>query len=515
MSELYPDEALKAHRDGLIYIHRLDELDKGYSAGWSISSLADNKCRGDGLKGLLSGILEPLGRLQSEWAGPQAVNSLDVYSAAAIKGTEETEHELRETVAGFVSNVQSLETPLTMSLDLRPDATLPASMDDFDASSDPQTLGVHMDRFNIAFADALEHSYERGAFGLVPVLNVTEQTDWGSEALSRYVALSYLYGYPTIQNYYTGTLHPRYLHEPEAIASDMEATYLRHGGVHGNSDNQGCLSVVTLNLPRLSRLSRTEDEFFRKLDDALELARVVHEGKRRHLEEMLTEGRLPETAKHLDSLDWHFSSVNVVGMNEALQQLIGAGTGHVAGKAVTYRLLEHLIWRIEEIQVETGHVYTLEAAPCEEAGAHMAEKDAASQPGGVQPHYTASTELPPWHGDDLWDAMEHQKKYHGIYTGGNVFQIHLARGLGYRDECKLLLRRALEVFGFNHLKVSPVFSLCREHGYLWGEQQTCPVCGGDAEVYTWVDCGPRALDKLGEGLKEAHRRRVYSDVKDR
>ena len=111
--------------------------------------------------------------------------------------------------------------------------------------------------------------------------------------------------------------------------------------------------------------------------------------------------------------------------------------------------------------------------------------------------------------------MEHQKKYHGIYTGGNVFQIHLARGLNYREECKLLLRRALKVFGFNHLKVSPVFSLCREHGYLFGEQRRCSVCGGDAEVYTWVDCSPRALDRLSEGLKEVHRRRVYSDVKDR
>ena len=514
MSGLYPDEALKAHRDGLIHIHRLDEPDKGYSAGWSITSLAENRRRGDGLKELLSGILEPIQRLQREWAGPHAVNSLDVYCAAAIEETEDTDIELRETVAGFVSNVQSLGAPLSVSLDLWLDATMPASMFGL-ASSDPQTLGALMDRFNGAFVGALEHSYGRGEFNLIPVLNITEQTDWESGALSRYVALMYLYGYPTLQNYYTGTLHPRYLHEPEAVASDMTATYIRHGGVHGNSDSQGCLSVVTLNLPRLSRLSKTEDEFFRKLDEAVELAKAVHEGKRRHLEEMLAEGRLPETARCLDSLDWHFSSVNVVGMNEALLHLIGAGTGHVVGKAITYRLLEHLIWRIEEMQVETGHVYTLEAAPCEEAGAHMAMKDAVAQPGDVQTYYTGSTELPPWHGDDLWDAMEHQKKYHGIYTGGNVFQIHLARGLGYREECMLLLRRALEVFGFNHLKVSPVFSLCSEHGYLWEEQQTCPVCGGDAEVYAWVDCSPQPLDELGEGLKEAHRRRVYSDVKDR
>ena len=513
MSGLYPDKALKAHREGLIHIHRLEEPDKGYSAGWSISSLTDDE-HNDSLRELLGSIMEQLRRLQREWAGPQAINSLDAYSAAAVKDAEETDTRLRETLGCFVSDAQSLDSQLSVSLDLKPDATLPASLFDF-SSSDPLTLGARMDRFNGAFADTLEHSYGRGSFRLVPILNITERTDWGSEALSRYVALSYLYGYPVFQNYYTGTLHPRYLHEPEAVASDVEATYLRHGGVHGNSDGQGCLSVVTLNLPRRSRLSRTEEEFFERLDEAVELAGAVHEGKRGHLEAMLAEGGLSETEKRLDSLDWHFSAVNVVGMNEALQRLIEAGTGHVAGKAVTYRLLEHLVWRIEEMQEETGHLYTLEAAPCVEAGTLMAEREAANPSGDVQPFYTASTELPLWHGDDIWDAMEHQKKYHGIYTGGNVFQIHLARGLNYREECKLLLRRSLEVFGFNHLKVSPVFSLCVEHGYLPGERRTCPVCGGDAEAYTWVDCSPRPLDELSKGLKEAHKRRVYSDVKDR
>ncbi len=512
MSGLYPDEALKAHREGLIYIHCLDEPDKGYSAGWSIDSLTDEERRGDP-KRLLCGVLEQLARLQGEWAGPQTVNSLDVHCAAAFKRAGTAIPELRETVAGFVSEAQLLGSQLAISLDLVPDATFPSSMLDL-SSDDPQALEALMDGFNEAFADALEYSYGRGSFRLVPVLNVTEKTNWVSEALTRYIALLYLYGYPTIQNYLTGTLNPRYLHEPEVAASD-EATLLRHGGVHGNSDNQGCLSIVTLNLPHISHLSDTEDEFFHRLDEAVDVARAVHEGKRRHLEALFAEGGLPETARHLDSLDWHFSVVNVVGMNEALLDLIDAGTGHVAGKAVTYRLLEHLVWRIEEFQAETGHLYTLEAAPCVEAGALMAEREAANL--SEEPHlfYTASTELPPGYGDDLWDAMEHQKKYHGIYTGGDVFQIHLARGLNYREECKLLLRRSLEVFGFNHLKVSPVFSLCSEHGYLYGEQRRCPVCGGGTETYTWVDCNPRPLDDLSVGLKEAHRRRVYSDVKDR
>jgi len=513
MSGLYPNDALKAQREGLIHIHRLDEPDKGYSAGWSFGSLTNDKPNRS-LKGLLGGVLDQLGRLQREWAGPQAVNSLDVYCAAAVKRAEITDRELMEAVAGFVTEAQLLGSQLAISLDLTPDATLPEYVLGF-ASSDPKTLRAHMDDFNGAFADALEHIYGMGSFRLVPVLNISDKTDWGSEALSRYIELSYTYGYPVLQNYHTGTLNPRYLHEPEAVASDVEAMYLRHGGVHGNSDSQGCLSVVTLNLPHISRLSNTEDEFFDGLDEAVDLARAVHEGKRRHLEALFADGGLPETVRHLDSLDWHFSAVNVVGMNEALLNLIDAGAGHVAGKAVTYRLLEHLVWRIEEIQEETGHLYTLEAAPCVEAGTLMAERESDAPYGDVQPFYTASTELPPGHGDDLWDAMEHQKKYHGIYTGGNVVQIHLARGLKYREECKLLLRRALEVFGFNHMKVSPVFSLCREHGYLFGEQRRCPVCGGDAEVYTWVDCSPRPLDELSEGLKEVHRRRVYCDVKDR
>lgn len=507
MSGLYPDKVLKAHREGLIHIHGLDEPDKGYSAGWSIESLtSDERQGGPGV--LLSGVLEAVARLQGEWAGPQAVNSLDFHCAASAEASGERDGGLREAVAGFVSGAQTLVAQLSVGLDLAPGATMPAS-------GDPQTLGARMDLFNGAFADALEQSYVNGSFRLVPILNITEQTEWGSEALSRYVALLCLYGYPTIQNYHTGTLHTRYLHEPETVASHVEATYLRHGGVHGNSDNQGLLSLVTLNLPRLSRLSRTEEEFFDGLDGAVELAVAAQEAKRKHLEALFAGGGLPESERRLDSLDWHFSAVNVVGMNEALLNLIDADAGHVAGKAVTYRLLERLVWRVEEAQTETGHLYTLEAAPCVEAGALMAEREAAPRPGDACPFYTASTELPPWHSDDLWDAMEHQKKYHGIYTGGNVFQINLSRGLMYREECKLLLRRSLEVFGFNHLKVSPVFSLCAEHGYLLGEQRKCPVCGGEAETYTWVDCSPRPLDGLSKGLKEAHRRRVYSDVKDR
>ncbi|MBN2335054.1 hypothetical protein JXL21_05800 [Candidatus Bathyarchaeota archaeon] len=515
MSEVYPKKAVEAHRDGLIYIHCLGGPDKGYSAGWSLESLAETDNQGD-LGESLTRIVESLTRLEAEWAGPQAVNSLDAYAAAHLHGGEMTDSRLKEIVVDFVGKVnESIRPSLAVSLDLKPDAAMvepPYTTSETYAS---QGFIDEMDRFNHAFAEALEQSYRRGLFRVVPILNLMRHVDWGSETLSRYISTSYRYGYPIYQNFYTGTLHPRYLHGTESLEPDPLATYLRHGGVHGNSDGQGILDVVTLNLPRISHESRDEEDFFNQIDAAMELARDAHESKRGHLETMLEEGMLPETARHVDSLDWHFSAVNMVGMNEALTHVIGAGTEHVAGKAVTYRLLEHMIRKLETIQEETGHIYTLEAAPCEEAGAAMAQREAADNPGEAQPFYTGSTELPPWHGDDLWDALEHQKKYHGIYTGGDVFQIHLAEGVDYREECKLLLRRTLEVFGFNHLKVSPVFSLCGEHGYITGERSGCPMCGEETQVITWVDCSPRSVGSLGEGLKEAYRRRVYSDVKDR
>ena len=174
---------------------------------------------------------------------------------------------------------------------------------------------------------------------------------------------------------------------------------------------------------------------------------------------------------------------------------------------------------VEEYQEETGNLYTLAAYPSERAGSYMAQTDKEKFPemkvsGTYAPYYTCSSELPPNHGDDLWDALEHQKKYHSIYTGANVFQIHLKHGLEYRAEGKLLLLRCLEKFGYNSTKFSPIYSICKKHGYVEGATERCPHCDSPTNTYVWVDGEATNLRTLSNGLKEANRERVHYDVKN-
>ena len=211
----------------------------------------------------------------------------------------------------------------------------------------------------------------------------------------------------------------------------------------------------------------------------------------------------------MENFDWGFSVITLVGMNEALESLIDAPMGHVAGKAVTYKLLEYILRKIETVQAETGLLLSLEAYPSETAGAILlTEYETRHQT------LTAATELKSSHGNDLWDALEHQKKYHSLYTGGTLQQIHLEQGLDYNDELMLLVKRTIENFGYNYLAITPVFSLCPEHGYVKGDNN-CPICGSETTAYTRIDGNMTKVSQIPEPLKEAYWRRVYYDVKNR
>jgi ribonucleoside-triphosphate reductase len=289
------------------------------------------------------------------------------------------------------------------------------------------------------------------------------------------------------------------------------------GYVLGDPAGGGRLGVATLNLPRLGHEARNEEDFFDRLGALLENAVDALESRRRAVEESLEAGRLPETRRVQGSVEGHRSAITLAGMNEALMSVIDAGVGHVAGKAVTYKVLEFISGRLEEARAEHSHNFSLESYPCVEAGAVLAAMDRqlygdSYAQGENAPYYTAASELPPGHGDDLWQALDHQKRLHAIYGGATMLEVHLRRGIPLRDECGLLVERIMGQ-GFGEVKVSPLFSLCPEHGYISGEVYACPVCGRETAAYTWVDGRPRPLGQVSEGLKEAHRQRVSHDVK--
>jgi ribonucleoside-triphosphate reductase len=481
--QIYSSEVLEAHKNGDIYIHKLDEIGKGYSSGWSVNKI-EEKYNPRNLDEFLRSVLEHLRILKHEWIGPQSFNNIDLYTQKYTGHKSEL----------YYSFLRSLPTRTAFSIN-------------------PQDIRSEI--FHRYFLESLENLLLKGVFHAIPIINIKDEIAWNSPMLNQYIAYCFKYGNAHFQNFLTGTITFDQLTE-KPRTRDLSNVYLRQGSIVGNSDDRGILSISTINLPRLGYSSKSEDDFFSNLEKVLDVVIKASDQKRIYLEKRLKNGDLPVTEDYLDSFDWHYSVINLSGMNEALLRSIDAGTAHVAGKAVSYKLLEKILWTLEDHQEESGNMFSLESLPSEEVGSILAEKDSLKFPDmfDVEPvYYTGSTNLPIDHGSDLWDWLEHQKKFHSIYTGGSIFQVILSEMISFRTECVLLIRKILEEFGYNYLKISPTFSLCEEHGYLKGHKEICNVCGKSTTIYTWIDGYLRSLSSLNQLLKEAYKKRVHHHIK--
>jgi hypothetical protein len=475
-SDVYSREALEAHRAGEIFIHHVDEAGIGYSTGVDVGELQEAQGRARSLSEYLHNVVEAVKKIEGEWAHRVTLHGLDLGAREWLDG--ERGGEAAAAVGDFVSELNRLRFNVSLSL-----------------NEENRSYG-----FSRVLADQLEAHAAQSRMAPAIVYNVTDNTDLAEEPHRRYVSHAYRYG--NVE--FVGTLR------------ELGGQSLT-GYVLGDTRNGGRLGVVTLNLPRIGYEARNEEDFYGRLGALTQLTVEALEQKRRAVEESIEDGRLPYTGQLQGSLEGHHSAIAVAGLNEALVNLIDAGVGHVAGKAVTYKVLEFLRDQVLEARETYRHSYSLEAYPSAEAGAFFADEDRrlysdAFTQGEGAPYYTAASELPPSHGDDLWQALEHQKRLQIIYSGGTMMEVHLRKGIPYRDECGLLVKRIMQR-GFADVKVSPVFSLCPVHGYIYGEVEVCPTCGQDARAYVWVDGQARPLDTLNEGLKEAHRQRVFHDVK--
>jgi anaerobic ribonucleoside-triphosphate reductase len=472
-ADVFNPEALEAHRGGGIFIHLLEKSRLGYSTGVDLGRLIDAALRNT-LDDYLAEVIETVKRLRGEWAHSVTLHGLEAGIAEVLGEAGYTDDQTRESIFSFINEINQTRFRVTLSLN--------------------ETSEPHM--FKQMLADQLEASASQGHMNIDIAYNVTSDTDLSKEPHKEYVSLAFKHGNVEFQG----------------------ETPIKRTGILGDPWDGGRLGVVTLNLPRLGYEARNEEDFYARLGHLTELAVEALEDKRRAVEEFLEAGYLPYTRQLHGSLEGHASVVTLAGVNEAVMNLIDAGVSHVAGKAVTYKVLEFMWGQLREAQSTTGHTYSLEAYPCMEAGVVFAAEDQRLDDiftqGESSPYYTAAAELPPSHGDDLWWAMDHLKKMQSIFTGGTTQEVHLQEGLEYRDECGVLIKQIMRQ-GYPNVKPSPLFSLCPNHGYLPGEAEECPGCGEPPTVYTWVDGYPRALVLLSDGLKEAHRQRVSHDVKSR
>ncbi len=534
LRRVYGPEVAEAHRSGDFHIHNLSMGIVGYCAGWSIEDILTQGFNGipartesappRHLSTALLQLANFLGTIQNEWAGAQAFNSLDTYLAPYVRVDGLGYRQVKQEMQQFIYNLNIAsrwggQTPFTnITFDLKP----PKDLADAPAVYASELIGEtysefqpEMDMINRAFCEVMAEGdmRERVFTFPIPTYNITKDFEWDGGVTEAIFNMTAKYGTPYFQNFISSDLNPEDVRAMCCrLQLNLKELYRRVGGTFGYADKTGSVGVVTINMPRLGFLSRDEEDFLERLGSLMELAKRSLEAKRGLVEENIERGLMPFSKRYLGTLRWHFSTIGLLGMNEACLNLLGEGIASGEGKKLALETLEYMRGRAGEFQEETGHIYNIEATPAEGASYRLARLDKERYPdiitaGEEEPYYTNSTHLPVNHTDDLYAALEHQEELQGLYTGGTVFHVFLGERVSDPGGCRVLVRRIAENFRIPYFTITPTFSVCQDHGYLSGEHFRCPVCGREAEVYSRVVGYYRPVQSWHRGKKEEYRQR--------
>jgi ribonucleoside-triphosphate reductase len=551
LTRIYPPHIRKAHEEGDFHIHDLGTLGP-YCVGWDLAELlrvgfrgVRGKVESKPAKHFRVALLQAanfLYTLQGEAAGAQAFSNLDTLLAPFIAHDELSYRQVKQALQEFMFNLNvptrvGFQTPFTnVTLDLKvPEhmAKLPVIV-----GGEPQraTYGEfqrEMDMFNRAFAEVMAEGDARGRVFTfpIPTYNITEDWEWDNPDLAPVWEMTARYGIPYFANFIGSDMRPEDARSM-CCRLRLDVRELRHrgGGLFGANPLTGSIGVVTLNLPRLGYLSRNESEFFGKLRELMQLAGRALIIKRKVLERLTEQGLYPYSRFYLRGVKeqsgeyWanHFSTIGVIGMNEACLNLLGCSIAEEEGQAFAIRVLDFMREVLLEFQEATGHLWNLEATPAEGTSYRLALLDkgrfpriivaneAEVQDGGAAPYYTNSSQLPVGLTDDLYQALKLQEPLQTRYTGGTVFHIWLGERLPSGEAAKLIVRKAAENFRIPYFTLTPTFSVCPSHGYLAGEHPRCPKCGEPAEVYSRVVGYLRPVEQWNAGKQAEFRdRRVF------
>ncbi|MTJ65486.1 ribonucleoside triphosphate reductase [Nocardia seriolae] len=538
LDRVYPEAVGRAHRTGDIHIHDLDML-SGYCAGWSLRSLLTEGF--NGVPGQIASappqhfsaacgqVVNFLGTLQNEWAGAQAFSSFDTYMAPFVRKDHLTYREVRQGMQELIHNLNvpsrwGTQTPFT---NLTFDWTCPADLRD----QTPVIGGVamefrygdlqaEMDLINRAYIEVMTAGDADGRVFTfpIPTYNITRDFDWDGDNALRLFAMTAKYGLPYFQNFLNSDREPHHIRSMCCrLQLDLTELLARGNGLFGSAEQTGSVGVVTVNCARLGfRCAGDENALFAELDSLLELGCESLEIKRETVQRLMDDGLFPYTRRYLGTLDNHFSTIGVNGVNEMIRNFSRGAIDITApeGHAMAVRLLDHVRARMVEFQQRTGHLFNLEATPAEGATYRFAKEDRARFPGIRQagtesnPYYTNSTQLPVGWTDDPFEALERQDELQTKYTGGTVLHLYMSERITTAEACRTLVRRALERFSLPYLTVTPTFSICPAHGYLAGEQSSCPTCGSECEVWTRVMGYHRPVSSFNIGKRGEHAERV-------
>lgn len=541
LSEIYDTEISAAHRSGEMHLHDLTML-TGYCAGWSLEQLIKEGLGGvmgkidskppKHLYSLCNQMINFLGVMQNEWAGAQSFSSFDTCLAPFVKSDSLPYKDVKNCIETFVFGVNTpsrwgTQAPFS---NITLDWTVPEDMKDkhpvIGGREADFTYGdcqAEMDTVNRAFMEVMTEGDANGS-GLaypIPTYAIDKDFDWSDKLNNRLLfSMAAKYGTPYFANYNKSGLSKTDVRDMLRDVEDKSLLRRRAGGFFGSGENSGSIGAVTLNLPRLAYLSDDEDDFYRRLDKLMDLAARSLEVKRSIITKLMNEGMYPYTKRYIQNFDRHFSTIGIVGMNEAglNASWLREGLADLRTQRFAREVLRHMLKRIQSYQISTGHLYNLEATPAESTAYRMAREDkaryadiiTASKNGA--PYYTNSTNMPVNFTDDLLEALDAQDDFQTMYTSGTVFHVFTEQALPDWQRAAEIVRMVTENYRLPYFTLTPTFSICQKHGYLMGNQPICPVCGGRTDVYSRITGYYRPIDNWNDGKLQEFRDRVMYKV---
>lgn len=540
LNEVYPEEIANLHKNADIHIHDLS-MYTPYCAGWSLKQLITEGLGGVSGKvqssparhlfTLCNQMVNFLGIMQNEWAGAQAFSSFDTYLAPFVRADNLTYKEVKQCIQSFVYGVNTPSRWGTQApfCNITLDWTVPNDLAELQCIVGGKEMDFcykdckkEMDMINKAFIEIMIEGDDngRGFQYPIPTYSITKDFDWSDTENNRLLfEMTAKYGTPYFSNYINSDISPSDIRSMCCrLRLDLRELRKKSGGYFGSGESTGSVGVVTINMPRIAYTSKTEEEFFERLDYLMDKSAESLHIKRGIMNQELEGGLYPYTKRYLGTLNNHFSTIGLVGMNEACLNANWIGTDISSDKAVAWveKVLNHMRNKLSDYQEKyNGELFNLEATPAESTSYRLAKHDKKEYPDIITapcvngtPYYTNSSHLPVNYTDDIFSALDIQDKFQVLYTSGTVFHAFLGEKLPDWQSAMKLVRKIAENYKLPYYTISPTYSVCTEHGYISGEHEECPICGNKTEVYSRITGYYRPVALWNDGKTEEYKTRL-------
>lgn len=542
LSEVYDEEIGNAHRNADIHIHDLSML-TGYCAGWSLKQLIKEGLGGvpgkitskpaKHLSTLCNQMVNFLGIMQNEWAGAQAFSSFDTYLAPFVKVDNLSYHAVKQCIQSFVYGVNTpsrwgTQAPFT---NITLDWTVPNDLANLKAIVGGKEMDFtygdckkEMDMINKAFIEIFNEGDAdgRGFQYPIPTYSITKDFDWSETENNKLLfEMAAKYGTPYFSNYINSDMQPSDVRSMCCrLRLDLRELRKKNGGFFGSGESTGSVGVVTINLPRIAYQSKNKDEFYEKLGHMMDIAARSLKIKRDVVTNFLENGLYPYTKRYLGSFENHFSTIGLVGMNEACLNANWIKENLTKKKAHKFAIevLNFMREKLKDYQVMYGDLYNLEASPAESTSYRLAKHDKAKYPDIITanqngtPYYTNSTHLPVGYTDDMFSALDLEDEQQTLYTGGTVFHGFLGERLPDWKSAANLVKKVAENYKLPYFTLSPTYSICEDHGYIKGEVHECPICHKQTEVWARITGYYRPVQNWNDGKAQEFKDRKTYDI---